>query len=57
MVFEWFGVLTVCECEVLVVVVCGLSNVEVGCELFMSEVMVKVYVSRLFVKLDVGNCV
>jgi len=43
------------EAEVLVAVGRGLSNAEIGAELFMSEATVKAHVSRLLVKLDQSN--
>jgi DNA-binding NarL/FixJ family response regulator len=47
--------LTEREAEVLVAVGRGLSNAEIGGELFMSEATVKAHVSRLLVKLDQAN--
>jgi DNA-binding NarL/FixJ family response regulator len=47
--------LTERETEVLVAVGRGLSNAEIGGELFMSEATVKAHVSRLLVKLDQAN--
>lgn len=43
------------EGEVLAAVGRGLSNAEIGGELFMSEATVKAHVSRLLVKLDQSN--
>ena len=39
----------------LVAVARGLSNADIGRELFMSEATVKAHVSRLLSKLDAGN--
>ncbi len=47
--------LTPREQEVLVAVGRGLSNAEIGRELFLSEATVKTHVSRLLVKLEAGN--
>jgi DNA-binding NarL/FixJ family response regulator len=47
--------LTEREAEVLAAVGRGLSNAEIGGELFMSEATVKAHVSRLLVKLDQAN--
>jgi DNA-binding CsgD family transcriptional regulator len=45
--------LTEREMEVLRLIASGLSNVEIGEKLFVSENTVKTHVSNLFVKLDV----
>lgn len=50
-----FADLTEREREVLVQVGHGMSNAEIGAELFMSEATVKAHVSRLLVKLGVAN--
>lgn len=41
--------------EVLVAVAQGLSNAQVGAELYMSEATVKAHVSRLLTKLSARN--
>jgi DNA-binding NarL/FixJ family response regulator len=48
-------VLTARETEVLVAVAKGLTNAEIGAELFMSEATVKAHVSRVLTKLDLSN--
>ncbi|MFB9376124.1 response regulator [Kineococcus gynurae] len=52
---ERLTLLTEREREVLAAVGRGLSNAEVGKELFMSEATVKTHVSRLLTKLDAHN--
>jgi DNA-binding NarL/FixJ family response regulator len=47
--------LTEREAEVLVAVGKGLSNADIGRELFLSEATVKAHVSRLLTKLDATN--
>jgi DNA-binding NarL/FixJ family response regulator len=49
------GALTERETEVLVAVGRGLSNAEIGRELYLSEATVKAHVSRLLTKLDASN--
>ena len=49
------GSLTARESEILVAVGRGLSNADIGRELFLSEATVKTHVSRLLVKLGAGN--
>lgn len=43
------------EREVLVALARGASNADIGAELFMSEATVKAHVSRLLLKVGVGN--
>jgi DNA-binding NarL/FixJ family response regulator len=52
---ERLAALTDREREVLAVVARGLSNADIGRELFMSEATVKAHVSRVLVKLDATN--
>ena len=52
---ERIGKLTEREREMLAAVGRGLSNAEIGRELFMSEATVKAHVSRVLVKLDATN--
>jgi two-component system NarL family response regulator len=47
--------LTPRETDVLKLIVKGLSNKEIGNELFISEVTVKLHVSNLFAKLRVSD--
>jgi DNA-binding NarL/FixJ family response regulator len=47
--------LTPREVEVLRAVARGLSNVEIGRELFIGEATVKTHLLRIFVKLDVDD--
>ena len=47
--------LTAREIEVARLVARGLSNVEIGAELFLSEATLKTYVSRLLTKLDLRD--
>ncbi|MDX6298979.1 MAG: hypothetical protein QOF53_193 [Nocardioidaceae bacterium] len=49
------GSLTAREVEILTAVGRGLSNADIGRELFLSEATVKTHVSRLLVKLDAAN--
>jgi len=43
------------ELEVLAAVARGLSNAEIGRELFIGEATVKTHLQRLFTKLDVDD--
>jgi len=43
------------EREVMLLVARGLSNKEIGSELFLSEATVKTYVSRLLTKLNLRD--
>jgi DNA-binding NarL/FixJ family response regulator len=52
---ERLTALTDREREVLAAVARGLSNADIGRELFMSEATVKAHVSRVLVKLDATN--
>jgi DNA-binding NarL/FixJ family response regulator len=52
---ERLTALTDRESEVLAAVARGLSNADIGRELFMSEATVKAHVSRVLVKLDATN--
>jgi DNA-binding NarL/FixJ family response regulator len=52
---ERLTALTDREREVLAVVARGLSNADIGRELFMSEATVKAHVSRVLVKLEATN--
>jgi DNA-binding NarL/FixJ family response regulator len=52
---ERLAALTERELEVLAAVGRGLSNAEIGRELYMSEATVKAHVSRVLVKLDATN--
>ncbi len=52
---ERLEALTERELEVLAAVGRGLSNAEIGRELYMSEATVKAHVSRVLVKLDATN--
>ncbi len=52
---EQLAALTERELEVLAVVGRGLSNAEIGRELYMSEATVKAHVSRVLVKLGATN--
>jgi DNA-binding NarL/FixJ family response regulator len=52
---EKVGVLTEREREMLVAVGRGLSNADIGRELFLSEATVKAHVSRVLTKLDATN--
>jgi DNA-binding NarL/FixJ family response regulator len=52
---ERLTALTDREREVLAVVARGLSNADIGRELFMSEATVNAHVSRVLVKLEATN--
>jgi DNA-binding NarL/FixJ family response regulator len=52
---EAFNTLTARETEVFTLIARGLSNVEIGRELFIGETTVKIHITRLLNKLQVRD--
>ena len=51
----WRGTLTPTEAEVLELLAAGLSNKEIGVELYRCEQTVKFHITNIFIKLAVPN--